>query len=476
MMVAEAEEPAGVSPRAERLAAVRRRQASPTAPSTGRVRRKTPVELAVASHALRGGAPARLNLRIETHAVCDPRVHPEVVHVGARVTWRGRAATRPGSALRSTRRRRRRRKPTPRRPESLRRAGRSTCRRVTIASCGLRDAGAPFGEVALRGAGLSSRAVADRGAPSGVAADGLAGDRPIRAAPTADLQAREGRRAGRRRAWQKSWRGLQAPFRAGMERLYNEWARVLDNAGAAARGRGLAAGRPGRLHLGLAPHLGLDGGDADRRRARPARALDRAAAVGRAGRRSGSGAHPDPLQGPERAAHDDRAARATRRQEGQDLKSVLRTWRFPFTLEIEPLAGAEPSTLSAAAGPMPITGALVGECGLRPRGDGGGVQWFFALRAEPVTIVSEVSDPLLGSARQTRKIFPALVAGRLDCRLSAREPLTWRWNDCSCSSWPPAAARSRSHLNGMPRRGARRRQAAAPAWRSTNTPWPDATS
>ena len=36
--------------------------------------------------------------------------------------------------------------------------------------------------------------------------------------------------------------------------------------------------------------------------------------------------------------------------EGQDLKAVQRTWRFPFTLEIEPLAGAEPATLSAAAG------------------------------------------------------------------------------------------------------------------------------
>jgi hypothetical protein len=57
---------------------------------------------------------------------------------------------------------------------------------------------------------------------------------------------------------------------------------------------------------------------------------------------------------------------------------------------------------------MPITGALVGECGLRGRGDGPGLQWFFALRAEPVTIVSEITDPVLGSARRTRKIFPAL--------------------------------------------------------------------
>jgi hypothetical protein len=41
-----------------------------------------PVALAVTSRSLRGGPPARVNLRIETIAVCDPRVHPEVVHLG----------------------------------------------------------------------------------------------------------------------------------------------------------------------------------------------------------------------------------------------------------------------------------------------------------------------------------------------------------------------------------------------------------
>jgi hypothetical protein len=95
--------------------------------------------------------------------------------------------------------------------------------------------------------------------------------------------------------------------------------------------------------------------------------------------------------------------------EGQGLKAAQRTWRFPFTLEIEPLSGAEPATLGAAPVPVPITGALVGECGLRPRADAAGQQWFFALRLEPVTVVTETSDPLLGGARQTRNILPALA-------------------------------------------------------------------
>jgi hypothetical protein len=57
-----------------------------------------PVELAVTSHALRSGAPARLNLLIEALAVCDPRVHPEVVHRGVegRLAWKGRDAARQG--------------------------------------------------------------------------------------------------------------------------------------------------------------------------------------------------------------------------------------------------------------------------------------------------------------------------------------------------------------------------------------------
>ncbi len=98
----------------------------------------------------------------------------------------------------------------------------------------------------------------------------------------------------------------------------------------------------------------------------------------------------------------------TQAAEGQDLKSTLRTWRFPFVLEIEPLAGSEPATLSAAPTAAPITGALVGESGLRPRPDGAGHQWFFALRLEPVRIELGVADPLLGSARFAKKIFPAM--------------------------------------------------------------------
>jgi hypothetical protein len=226
-------------------------------------------------------------------------------------------------------------------------------------------------------------------------------------APTATCKLEKDGAPAEAAAWQQSWRGLHGAFRAGMERLYNEWARVLDN-------------EASRLEVEASPLVGQAGVTWGWRRTsastvvmRTEGALD-LLALSIELRLSG-----ELVEGPSRShirihckgrceLRTAIAQLGAKGLEGQDLKSVLRTWRFPFTLEIEPLAGAEPSTLSAAAGPMPITGALVGECGLRGRGDGGGVQWFFALRAEPVQIVSEISDPLLGGSRRTRKIFPAL--------------------------------------------------------------------
>ena len=59
-----------------------------------------PVVFAVPSHALHAGPVARLNLKLQTEAVCDARVHPEVVHVSAqgRLAWKGRDAMHDGAA------------------------------------------------------------------------------------------------------------------------------------------------------------------------------------------------------------------------------------------------------------------------------------------------------------------------------------------------------------------------------------------
>jgi hypothetical protein len=227
------------------------------------------------------------------------------------------------------------------------------------------------------------------------------------AAPSALCTLEADGKAADAAAWQRAWVGLHAAFRQGMERLYNEWQRALDGGGA-------------RLEVEASPLVGQAGltwgwrpTSASDVAMRIAGSLD-LLALGIDLRLSG-----ELTEGAARArikmhCKGRSELRTTVAQlgaeaaEGQDLKSTLRTWRFPFVLEIEALAGAEPATLSAASTPVPITGALVGECGLRPRPDGAGHQWFFALRLEPVGVTLAIADPLLGSARVAKKIFPAL--------------------------------------------------------------------
>ncbi len=365
-----------------------------------------PVELAVTSHALRGGAPARLNLRVDAVAVCDARVHPEIVQVGAegRLAWKGRDAARLSLALYA---------PSPSIVEpgavlpGIAAETAFEAQTVRIASCGLRDAGAPFGDVALQlrvypatqylnelrhpaWPPMQWPGGAEAASPAAVCtleADGAAVD----VAP-----------------WQRAWLQLHAAFRTGMERLYNEWARALDN-------------QSPRLEVEASPLVGQAGFTWGWQRTAPAAVRMRtqgtldllAFAVDL--RLSG-----ELVSGPARARirlhckgrselKMTVAALGSEAAEGQDLKSVLRTWRFPFTLEIEPLAGADPATLGASSGPSPIVGALVGECGLRPRADAAGVHWFFALRTEPVSVSTETSDPMFGAAREVRPMLPALV-------------------------------------------------------------------
>ncbi len=369
---------------------------------------EAPVELAIASHALRRGAPARLNLRVDTVAVCDPKVHPEVTHVGAegRLVWKGRDTARLSLALYAP-------IPLPLEPKAaqpgIAAPSPFDLQTVHIASCCLRDAGAPFGNVDLKvHVYPATQWLTEVRHPAWQPMVWPAQTATDAAAPSASCSLEKDGAADDASAWQRAWVGLHVAFKAGLDRLYNEWARVLD-------------AQATRLEVEASPLVGQAGLTWGWRRTAASAVVMRTEgvldllALSIELRLSG-----ELVEGTARsririhckgrsemrmtiAQLGDQAA------EGQGLKAALRTWRFPFTLEIEPLAGAEPATLSAAAVPVPIAGALVGECGLRPRADGGGQQWFFGLRAEPVTVVTEVSDPVLGNARQTRKIFPAMT-------------------------------------------------------------------
>jgi hypothetical protein len=88
------------------------------------------------------------------------------------------------------------------------------------------------------------------------------------------------------------------------------------------------------------------------------------------------------------------------------LAPARTSWRYPFELSVAPIAGDEACLLGGAAAP---TGALVGECGLRLRGDGPGLQWFARLAIEPATASLQSHSALLGRRKMSRPLLPAMT-------------------------------------------------------------------
>ena len=99
-----------------------------------------------------------------------------------------------------------------------------------------------------------------------------------------------------------------------------------------------------------------------------------------------------------------------RRADDADLVAVMATartsFRQPFVLAVDALAD---DGLAVADVVAPVTGALVGSCGLQPRPDGPGLQWFAKIALEPVTAVLNVHDPLLGEREMVRPLLPAMT-------------------------------------------------------------------
>ena len=89
------------------------------------------------------------------------------------------------------------------------------------------------------------------------------------------------------------------------------------------------------------------------------------------------------------------------------LGAAVTCWRFPAELLLEPLATDAGRILQPAG---PVTGALVGEAGLRPRTTGGsGWEWFAGLRIEAVSVPLLLDDPLLGRLQRTLSLLPAMT-------------------------------------------------------------------
>ncbi|MCV2369030.1 hypothetical protein [Roseateles oligotrophus] len=89
------------------------------------------------------------------------------------------------------------------------------------------------------------------------------------------------------------------------------------------------------------------------------------------------------------------------------LLSGVVSWSFAFELSLEPIANDAGCLLQQAG---PLTGALVGEAGLRPNSRGGsGWEWFIGLRIEAVTASLQWTDPLLGQTQQLVPLLPAMT-------------------------------------------------------------------
>lgn len=80
--------------------------------------------------------------------------------------------------------------------------------------------------------------------------------------------------------------------------------------------------------------------------------------------------------------------------------------RYPFELEMDPIVTPDHVSIHPTS---PATGAIVGEAGLRAKPGGGGVQFYLGLRIEPVATTLAIHDPVLGTSRQARPLLPAMT-------------------------------------------------------------------
>jgi len=366
-----------------------------------------PLKLAMTSHPLRAGPPARLNIKLQPLAICDPRVHPELVHQtdAGRLSWKGRDTARLSLALYA----KPAAAPDPKLgPHGIAAPSEPDLQQVQVASCGLRDAGAPFGDVAIELRVFPALQWLTEVRHAVMPALQLPGPPPAPAAPAAVCKLEADGTPRDASIWQRGWTDLQPQFRAGLEKLYNAWARPLEGssarleaqasplAGQAALTWGwrrtgadqVAMRTEGQLDLlACALELRLSGEVA----LGAARARVQLATEGRC-----------ELRGPVEQLGDEAP-------EGRGLGAVKRTWRFPFTLEIDPLASGDLATLSAVPAAPGAYGGVAGECGLRPRPDGKGLQWYFQLRSEPVAVTLVAADPLLGTRRKQLVLLPAMT-------------------------------------------------------------------
>lgn len=332
-------------------------------------------------------APTTLKLAVDALGGCGR--HPELRHDGpaGRLQRRGADARRLALPL-----------PAPREAEpgltGIAHSPGPALHQFTVGTCGVREAGAPFRSLAV-----SVQAFARTAWQLGL----HHGDWPATRWPEpeplvpAALQLRleaDGREVDTA-LWQPQWLDLQAQWRKGLDKLFNAWARGVEQPTLEAESRLLA----GQARLAWAWRETPEGiaMQASGRIDLTAAALD----LRLAGQlRWGDSLAELRLQASGQSLWQQEVDPAT------PLESVACSWCHPLTLTLLPCLTGDPALLHARPG---LTGALAGKAGLRPRPDGRGHQWFCRIELEPVLLPLSRLDPVLGEQRETRPLLPALT-------------------------------------------------------------------
>ncbi|TAL19084.1 MAG: hypothetical protein EPO01_15265 [Aquabacterium sp.] len=362
-----------------------------------------PPELAVLSSSR--GTPATLVVRTRPLTLCD--AHPRLSLAGAQglQEWRGRDAlavslplfdqSQPGTPANGL--------VPPLAVESS-----PTPHLLKLVTCGIRDAGLPIGELNTRIAVYSAEQWLQvwRLAPLSPIALPEGHGAPL-AAPALSLKLERDGQQQDHTAWQRGFSRLPALLHDSLGKLLTAWERTsgvtggrLEAESALLAGQaGLAWGwREGPLGLVEAPYLHVDA---------VLELIACALDLRLRGQFDWHGTRSQLLlrcQG-----RSELRVRAQRDAATLALPAAMQpaqtAFRFPFTLELEPVATEDLALLQAAA----PTGAISGACGLRPKTDGPGLQWFANLKVEAAGAAFTVADPLLGGARQARPLLPAMT-------------------------------------------------------------------
>lgn len=352
------------------------------------------------------GAPARLRLRCQAQACCDAATHPLLSYrmAGRQQQWRGPATASPvldawalapepppGGLLPMLA------PPTPARRGQL-----------SAGACGLRDQGLPLGEVRteLVVLGAEQHLMVWR-REAGAAIDWTEARQDPPTPPRTQLRLERDGDLLEASRWQAGWADLDRQLLDGLAQLFGAWRRGngLERCTLQAS-PALLAGEAGVTWGWIDAEQPLQSPPLHRLQARlAATACQLALTLGgeielmgaRARLRLHGGAAV-PLQ----AEFEQQSADGPQLPPDAPLHVAF---ELPFVLAAEAQASAEATLLQAG----PVSGGLVGACGLRPRLDGQGLQWFAQLSVVPVSTRLQLSSPWMGRSTVDCSLLPAMT-------------------------------------------------------------------